>query len=244
MTGWSPAGFKQYGAKFLEGFTAYWPDEVKLVVYGEEACPPAPRVEFRNLSEIPYCMSFLDRWRDNARANGREPNPRWKQREREAGYSYRFDAWKFSRQGFIPAHAIAHCETKYLLWLDGDVMTHAPVDPARICGLLPGGLSIAYLGREPKHPDLAFTLYRVDMPSRTLLNCFFDYYAADAVFKLDEWHSAYVWRRCLDDTATAKHAHNMTPGGHGHVWFQSPLGQWMDHLKGDRKQRGRSHERR
>lgn len=244
MTGWSPKGYQEYGRAFLEGWTKFWPAAVKLVVYGEEPCPMPAGAEFRKLEVIPFCMEFLNRWRDVPRANGREPNRHWKQRERLAGYSYKFDAWKFSRQGFIPAHAIAHCDTRFLLWLDGDVMTHAAVDPATICGLLPGGLSIAYLGREPKHPDLAFTLYRVDMVSRTVLNCFFDLYAADGVFTLPEWHSAYVWRHALKTCNAERAAHNMTPGGHGHVWFQSPLGRWMDHLKGDRKAKGRSHERR
>jgi hypothetical protein len=174
------------------------------------------------------------------------PNHNWKERAVAIGYNWRYDASKFSRQGFIPHHvARRHLDSaKFLCWLDGDVVTHAPIASANvITDLMPADKSIAYLGREPKHPDIAFQLYRLGDPlTMQFLREFTGFYATDEVFNLKEWHSAFVWRFAL--TPYLRLAHNLTPGGSGHVWHQSPLRLWGDHLKGERKKHGRSIERR
>lgn len=241
-TGWSPTGYLEYGRRFAESFAKHWPADVNLVVYGEQ--PVAlPRGEFRTLSSIPMCAEFIERHRHTPSYNGRAPVPRWKRKEIVSGYSYRFDAVKFSRQGFIPLDALQYCADDLLCWLDGDVVTFRDIPRGFIEGLLPARHDIAYLGREPKHPDLAFQLYRTDsLAARNVLNAFANLYVTDAVFNLPEWHSAYAWKHCMERFGGTR-VHNLTPGGRGHVWFQSPLRVYMDHLKGDRKGRGRSKER-
>lgn len=260
ITGWAPAGWAEYGARFAETFDRYWPPEVNLLVYGEE-----PRelpntsgrfIQFVDVRTIPGCGEFLIRHRAEVDrpANGLEPKPGWKERAIAAGYNWRFDAWKFCRQAFIPFDALDAVATDYLCWLDGDVVTHARVPSVRtITGLLPPDRVVAYLGREPKHPDIAFQLYRLHAPpsasrqssptrARRLLECWRNLYASDEVFSLKEWHSAYVWQEAARRTDVR--LHNLTPHGHGHVWHQSPLRMWGDHLKGARKANGRSPERR
>lgn len=241
MTGWSPTGYVEYGREFVRTFEKYWPDSVNLVVYGEAECPLPINGEFRPLPQA--CREFIERHGPYAVKNGRVPTVGWKERDHKNGYSYRFDAVKFCRQGFIPLAAMDRCNTEFLLWLDGDVVTHAKVDPRALCALLPRNKSIAYLGREPKHPDIAFQLYRTDAEGARFVASLHNAYAEDSVFDMKEWHSAYVWRQCLIACDTP--AQNLTPTGHGHVWFQSPLRAWMDHLKGTvRKEKGRSLERR
>lgn len=245
MTGWNPDGYERYGKSFVRKFFANWPEQVQLLIYGEEKPPNlSPNMHWFPLSALDGCEEFIARHANKPECNGRAPTPRWKAREIESGYSYKFDAVKFSRQGFIPEHALAHSSTEFLLWLDGDVMTTAAVDPRVICSMLPERRFVSYLGREPKHPDIAFQLYRRGTWCEDFLGAFADAYRSDSVFELKEWHSAFVWRKTLDHTGLASVAHNLTPGGRGHVWFQSPLKQWMDHLKGDRKDAGKSHERR
>lgn len=252
ITGWSPKGWTEYAWRFYETFEAFWPNQVKLIAYGEERpSRPMPRCEFRSLENIPGCMAFLQRYQGNAQANGREPAASWKERERQAGYSFRFDAWKFCRQGFIPWHAAQTLETPLMAWLDADVVTHKPVPRGAIERLLPADMDLAYLGRGAKHSEIGFQLYRLrpDDKSRLavikMLNTFKSIYETAKVFELQEWHSAYVF-----DIARRHWEHsglrtlNLTPNGTGHVWFQSPLRQWLDHLKGSRKTQGQSKERR
>lgn len=256
ITGWSPKGWEQYGRRFYETFERHWPNQVKLIAYGEEPpSQPIPRCEFRRLAEIPGCMAFLQRHHGNQRANGREPLPSWKDRERQAGYSFRFDAAKFCRQGFIPWHVAQTLQTPLMLWLDGDVVTFRDVPRGAIEALLPPDKDLAYLGRGLKHSEIGFQLYRLTRDGQPvkrthhMLSLFKDLYATDSIFELQEWHSAFAFdaaRRTWmqgDRAAGACYAHDLTPGGSGHVWFQSPLKQWLDHLKGDRKDKGRSRER-
>lgn len=247
-TGWSPQGYIQYGKRFAESFHRYVSPDVDLVVYGEEPVK-LPRGEFRRLSEIPGCTEFLQR-HDNPISRGREPDPAfkkyWKASHLENRYSFRYDAWKFSRQGFIPLHAAEQLRPadgpQMLAWFDGDVVFHATVPRGTLQGLLPAGKDVAYLGRGAKHSEIGFQIYRVPDALQMLLT-FSRLYESDEVFNLREWHSAY----CFDEARrrSAIRAHDITPGGMGHVWHESPLRAFSDHLKGDkRKEKGKSDERR
>lgn len=245
VTGWSPEGYVQYGRRFAETFHRFWPADVNLVVYGELPVK-LPRGEFRPLNSIPGCMEFINRHCDNPEQCGRASIPGWKEKEVRNGYSYRFDAVKFCRQGFIPENA-AVClnpdnDPQYLCWLDGDVVTKAPVPAGFIEGLLPDGYDVAYLGRGQKHSEIGFQLYKLTTsedvePALSMLMEFSEIYSTDEVFKLREWHSAFVFDEARRRSGVR--AFDLTPGGNGHVWPTSPLGKFMDHLKGERKNRVR-----
>lgn len=250
ITGWSPAGYEQYGRRFLQGFNRHWPREVDLVVYGESSCA-MPRGHFVELKHVPDMCEFLRR-HDSPEKHGTVPakgyERRWKPKHYASSYNFRFDACKFSRQGYIPEHAASHeldveINPQLLCWLDGDVATHADVPPNFLESLLPMPMDVAYLGRGEKHSEIGFQLYRI-YPGSTalpLLAAFQQHYVCGTVFDLPEWHSAYVW----DEARRASGARclNLTPGGHGHVWLQSPLARYTDHLKGKRKGLSASPER-
>lgn len=243
VTGWSPSGWHEYGRRFVETFDRHWPHDVPLRIYVEEFSPLPPcRRDVRQvlLDEVPGCRAFLERHRNSARANGREVRPEWKESCRAAGYNYRFDAWKFSRQGFIPYHAALALGAGLLCWLDGDVVSLRDVPTGFVEGLLREGAALAYLGRGDKHSEIGFQLYRIP-DALPMLREFSALYDTDAVFDLGEWHSAFAF-----DVARRRAglpAVDLTPGGSGHVWLASPLRKYSDHLKGKRKRLGRSPER-
>lgn len=250
-TGWSPKGWHVYGEKFLQSFDHFWPKSVRLMVWGEDYPPTYHDVQMRRvfhfarLDTIPMWDQFTRRHIASARANGREPDATWKESAKAAGYNWRFDAYKWARQAFIPWICdTVDNEADFIVWLDADVITHAPVTEDMITALLPANRDFAYLGRGAKHPDIAFQLYRRGGVATDFLAAWMELYATDKVFELKEWHSAWSWKWILDQYGYADTAHDITPGGSGHVWFQSPLRQWGDHLKGDRKYAGKSPERR
>lgn len=243
VTGWGPAGWGQYGRRFVETFERYWPPEVELVAYVEEIPRdwPGGRTQLVQLNAIPGCPEFLRRHANRPRSRGREPNATWKPRAQQMGYNWRFDAWKFCRQGFIPLHAALQAGTGLLCWLDGDVVTHAPVPTGFLERLIPAGAAVSYLGRGQKHSEIGFQLYRLP-DAVPMLREFSALYDTDRIFAEREWHSAYAF-----DLARARSgvpAHDLTPGGMGHVWHQSPLRFYTDHLKGGRKGLPASPERR
>jgi hypothetical protein len=69
---------------------------------------------------------------------------------------------------------------------------------------------------------------------------FAEVWERDEVFALPEWHSAFVFDHCRSKFSLRER--NLTPNGTGHVWFQSPLAKYLDHLKGNRKTMQRSPE--
>lgn len=232
VTGWNPAGFEEYGHLFIKAWAKYWDPEVRLISYVEQFNKPIAPVRHVqvHLANVPAntCREIYD----NPTCRGMEPTPAWKAKEIQNGYSYRFDAFKFYKQGIIPHHAAYGLEG-FLLWLDGDVETVAPVNERWITSLLPFGQDVAYLGREGKHSEIGFQLYRLPQ-ALPMLAEFSRLYSTGEILRHREWHSAYAFDLARVACPEVR-CFNLTPRGHGHVWMQSALRYVMNHHKGNRK---------
>ena len=64
-------------------------------------------------------------------------------------------------------------------------------------------------------------------------------YDNDLLFQLPLWHDCLVFDAARVNTSPHL---NLSPNGrgYGHVFINSILGKYMDHMKGPRKDRGRS----
>lgn len=240
-SGFSETGYKEYGEQFLETFHRYWPRTVELVVF-TEAYVEMPRGSCRSLWECRGAAQFIARHRENPERCGTKQHAKWKPRYIGRPYNFRFDAVKFSKQCFIPEAAAEGMEDgDILVWLDADVVTFANVPDGVVESLL-GDADIVFLGRQGTHSEIGFWAVRLNYRTREFLAMFADTWRSDKVFELDEWHSAFVFDWCRRHTSMIQL--NMTPQGRGHVFTESPLQFWLDHLKGDRrKQLGVSPER-
>lgn len=247
-TGFSPAGYTEYGRNFLDTFDRFWPTSVKLMCYvetkGDEI--PIPRGAYRSLWNCPGVAEFIARHKNNKAANGREPNQYWRPKHHLGGYHFAFDAVKFCRQCFIPEEAACWLpDGEILAWSDADVVTLRPIPENFVEDLL-GEADLCCLMREGTHSEIGFWAVRLNSRTRPFLAKFADIYRSDAVFKLPAWHSAYVFDYARSLFPDLKEL-NLSPGGivgNKHVWHQTILGQYLDHLKGARKAMGRSPERR
>lgn len=243
-TGWNDKGYPLYGKSFADTFAEFWPSSYQLFAYTESHVE-LPRGSCRSLWLCPGVRAFIKRHEENQEARGAKENAKWSLRQRGRGYNFRFDAVKFCRQMFIPAHA-ASCASfgDVIVWLDGDVLTTSQAPGSFVEDTL-GDADLCYLGRKDYHSELGFWACRVNAGGLSFLQSLADMYRRDKVFELAEWHSAWVFDHCrsIHELQGLK-VKNLTPGGHGHVWFQSSLGNFSDHLKGARKQLGASPERR
>lgn len=249
VTGWTGRGYDRLGEQFAASFDKHWPRDVRLamVVDDDYRIGPLPGRTPRivPLSECEGLAEFVFRHGNDRAARGRVPDERWKEKERVAGYSYRFDAVKFAPQMFMP-EAVARTlpDGEILAWFDADVVTFRPVPPAFVETII-GDCELAYLGRDGKHSEIGFYAVRLNAWTRWFLSALAGMYRRDKVFRLAETHSAFVFDHCRIEFERQRcGVRNLTPGGRGHVWFQSELGRCTDHLKGKRKQAGRSRERR
>jgi hypothetical protein len=238
---------EEYAACFSAGFDAHWPKDVRLVIYADGPLMVPDRAEVRLLDECTGYTAFMTRHAGDPVKCGRKAGPgaTWKEGARRKGYNFRFDAMRFAGQAFIPDDAGNRLlDGDVLCWLDADVATYKDVPEGFVEGLV-AGTDGAYLGRDPKHSEIGFWAVRMHEGTQAMMMAFADAYRDDHIFAMKEWHSAYVWdesRRWAERTLGVG-LRNLTPGGSGHVWFQSPLRYYMDHLKGDRKAKGRSPER-
>jgi hypothetical protein len=242
VTGFSPKGYGEYGKRFLDTFHKHWHPDIDLRAYVEEPVL-MPRGEAWSLWKCDGVKEFIDHHKDDPEKNGRVPNAKWKERHRRFPYNFRFDAVKFCRQCFIPEHAaLDMADGDLLVWLDGDVVTEA-APPKGFLDELIGEHDIVYLGRKGTHSEIGYWSVRLNKRTRMFLHQFAEVWRSDAIFDLPEWHSAYAFdhsRRYI-----AMYEKNLTPGGGGHVWLQSPLAKYTDHCKGAaRKALGHSPEKR
>lgn len=244
MTGFNPEGEIEYGAAFLKTFDRFWPAEVGLVVYTEQPVKTMYRGEERNVLAIPGLREFIESHQD-PRYHGKAEVPGWGKKDQRVGYSYRYDVVKFCRQLFIPEDAANKLpDDAILAWLDGDVVTYASPPPGFIEHLM-GDKDLITLDRSRGHPELGFWAIRLGRNTRAMLKDIADCYRTGDIFRLSEWHSAFVfdhWKTKYKQNGLI--THKSLTNGTGHVWFQCELGRYTDHLKGwQRKKLGRSPER-
>ena len=231
-TGFSPAGYEQYGKRFLETFHKHWPKEFDLAVYTEEPIK-VPRGTCESLWQCDGVLDFINRHKNIPDRNGTRIHSKWKERHRRFDYNFRFDAVKFCRQCFIPYHASLDLkDDDILIWLDGDVISLSDVPEKFILRLL-CEKEITFLGRVGYHSEIGFWAVRINKYTRQFLKMFSETWKTDKVFELEEWHSAFVFDWCRKKMNLNEN--NLTPEGRGDVWKQSPLRAYTDHLKGKRK---------
>lgn len=234
-SGFSPAGYKEYGYNFLQTFNKFWSKDVNLIVYTEEIVN-MPRGECRNLWNCDGAREFYTRHKNDGRRCGTSPIDGWRSKDRNEGYTWRFDAVKFFKQCLIPYNASKNLKDgDILVWLDGDVVTFDYVPRDFIPNLMKG-VDLVYLGRGNKHSEIGFWAVRLCALSRDMLHNLAGTYTTDSFLQLKEHHSAFVFdyvrRQTQNHGLTGR---DLTFGGRDHVWLSSPLAKYTDHLKGKRR---------
>lgn len=240
VTTFNASGYKQYGSRMIDTFLATWPRDVQLLVYAEDIAvtQQAPNLKIINLTQAsPELVEFKRIWGNVPKANG-HPFPG---AERKA---FKWQAVRFSHKVYAIFHAARACNTEWLIWMDADMVCHSPINLRQIDQLFPSVVDLCYAGRSNKFTECG--LYGIHLTSpvaQQFLTEFQRMYddAENGIFTLKEWHDSFVF-----DAVRKKFAMqelNWSAGlinGEGHPIINSEWGAYIDHLKGDRKDKGRS----
>ena len=235
----SDEGWKQYGKRFVETYVKYWPKEIKLKIYCDTVQEGFPSVEWIKLNDVcPDLVEFKERHKNNQHAHGLKPDGSKK--------SYLWDAVKFAHKSYCVSHAALNSSTDLIIWLDADVVTHSPVPFEFIESLLPQNHYCAYLGRQKIYPECGFVVYDTTSKyNKIFMQDWQNYYNKDTLFNEIEYHDSYLFWQLVKKhqslgmlTTNISKGHPHRPGVH--VFINSPLGEYMDHLKGKRKKDGKS----
>ena len=241
------AGYEKYARQMIETFVRYWPKDVTLYCYCESFLPAEVARNVRLLSledSCPSLVAFKERHRENPRAHGLVRLGAVDDRGKPIGIGFRWDAVRFSHKVYSVAHAGRTLSEDVMFWVDADTITFERVPRSFVDGLLPADKYLCYLGRE-HFTECGFVGYNLKHEqNQTFMARFQQYYDEDLVFGEAEWQDDYIFdvvRREFEAGGLIE-SRNLTPGNleSDHAFINSELGNYLDHLKGRRKDRGRS----
>lgn len=153
--------------------------------------------------------------------------------------NYKFDAVRFAHKVAALELAFRIGQSDVLVWIDADCVTHAPVDSEWLASLL-GDADFAYLKRAKREPETGFMLIRRNQEGADFVSALVSLYRTDDLFQMKEWHDAWVIGELVRLTGVRAASLSGEAENTAHPLVNGPLGSRLDHLKGKRKQLGRS----
>jgi hypothetical protein len=267
ITSYKPGCWNEYAKKGIESMAEQFPKEIDLVVYAEEQKPECKydRIKWIDLNTAePKLTAFKQRHKDDPVANGKlqtKVNGVRRVPELQAlggadknKESFLWDAVRFSNKVICVVNGLRNSKAyDYVVWIDADTFSFRPIPMTFFENLLPKDTMVTYLGRENpalgdggKYPECGFVGYNCNHPeTQNFIDDWEKLYVTDGVFKILEWHDSYVFWHLTKIYRKEKNIKVNDIGrwkgvrGH-HVFINSELGLYMDHMKGNRKAKGSS----
>ncbi|MDB9696523.1 hypothetical protein OAA80_00840 [Amylibacter sp.] len=242
VTTFSQDGWDKYAHKFAKTMDKYLPENIEVLLYYEGANHPngfTGRMKFMNFDihcgekqkcfeevEEPYRISVNP-------AGANEPE-------------FKFQASRFAHKYHACEHAINKITSRYLVWIDADVITLKNVPRNFFYELVSEGSYWSRIGRGAEYPECGFMIWdRQHEVHKTFWDIMESMYGKGQLFKLSEWHDSYVWWEA--EKILQKNLENIAfdlgDGERGHAFVRGILGEYFDHLKGQRKIFGFSPEK-
>lgn len=257
VTTFHQKGLEQYGQRMINTFSQTWPEEVELHIYPEKCNPSIPdrkNIFVTDLDTVSSLTEFKQRWKDVPKANGDVSDDPKRSKRRDSGKGFKWDAVRFAHKVYSIFDCANKVDSDFLLWMDADTICHSPIRMNRLEHLIPLDKDLCYLGREGKYSECG--LYAMNLKSkmtRKFLDEFQRVYddAERGIFLMDEWHDSFVFdvvrKRFpkLRLLSWSQHLSDLRPRpgfskGEGHPLINSDWGAYLDHLKGERKELGKS----
>ena len=246
-------GYNKYAQKLLQSFSRNWPVEVELLVYAEDCVidERSPNIVIRDLHQtVPELVAFKNTWKHDPKANGKLAMGPPDRKGKQPGIGFRWDAIRFSHKVYSVCHAAKHSDADVLFWMDADMICHSPMTLGFLEQQIPSDVGLAYLGREKKFSECGLYAMNLNDPiTRTWLGEFQKAYDTGRLFQMQEWNDCWVFdetRKEIQATHPSWQQLNWSAGlisGEGHPLINTAWGAYLDHLKGRRKDSGRSHNK-
>ncbi len=233
-------GYERFGKEFIASFRRHWPKETKLWIFAE-GCKPegCDRVIVRDLHEDARdLVDFKQRHAANPGARGHFGET----------YQYMLDSVRWSHRIFALREAALRSDADVLVNIDADIVCFQDMPMEFLATLMPEEADIGFMPRKNIYSECSFVLYNLRNPVvRKFILDHTDYYTHDKIFTLTRWTDCHAF-----DSMVAAHRkagdlkfYNINEGvpDSMHPFVNGPLGRYMDHLKGGRKDEGRSSDK-
>lgn len=250
VTTFHEKGLKQYGQKMINTFCTNWPKDVTLHVYPEKCNPQVPdhsMITLTDLDSVTELTAFKEKWKNVPKANGDVSNDPVRSKRKDSGKGFKWDAVRFAHKVYAICHCAKNTDADILVWMDADTICHSPIDMAEIRRLIPNDKDICFLGRKGKYTECGLYAMNLRSPAVQVFLKQFQWMYDDAengIFQQDEWHDSFIFdvirkNNVLNELDWSSHLIS----GEGHPLINSDWGAYLDHLKGGRKNLGRSSDK-
>jgi hypothetical protein len=259
VTTFHPAGLEKYGQRFIDSFAQRVDKNIKLIVYAEDCTPVNPdpgQIIIQDARKtLPKLNAFKETWKDVPKANGNISADPIRSRRKDSNKAFKWDAVRFANKVYAVFDACAKREGNWIVWMDADSYIHSDWSYASFKALLPENKYITYVGRgkgSQTWPECGFYGLNMNHPvCHSFLEEFERMYkdAERGMFLLPEWHDSYIFGEVLKqfeqfnadhDYSAQMYMREAKSGGGGHPLINTELGKYMDHMKGERKNDGKS----
>jgi hypothetical protein len=257
VTTFHEEGLHQYGQRMIDTFCENWPKDIKLYVYAEKCIPKISdheHVVLKDLDSVHELSNFKSRWRDVPKANGDVSADPVRSKRKDAGKGFKWHAIRFAHKVYSIFDCARESNSDILLWMDADMVCHSPISLETVIKFCQSEKDLCYLGREGKYSECG--LYSLNLKSPATVDFLKEFQrmyddAENGIFLLDEWHDSFVFDAVrkkfpnLKQLDWSSHLKDLRPHlgnskGEGHPLINSEWGEYLDHLKGDRKFLGKS----
>ena len=259
VTTFHPEGYSIYAKRFLESFAARVDQRIELLVYAEGVKPENPdptRITILDQeATLPKLVAFKERWKDEPKANGDISQDPVRSRRKDSNKAFKWDAIRFANKTYAVYDACTRSKD-WCVWMDADTFVHSDWTYDDFAKLLPDTSWITYVGRgkgSQTWPECGFYGMNLkDGVCQDFLKEFERMYedADNGMFLLDEWHDSFIFGHIINqmkqrhpnvlDYSAEMYLREAKSGGGGHPLINTKLGKWIDHMKGDRKNQGKS----
>lgn len=249
VTTFHKEGYDRYAKRMIQTFLENWPKDISLYVYPEDHAIDeiGENLVIRDLHKsIPELVVFKERWKNDPKAVGKVPMGPVDRKGKQPGIGFRWDAIRFSHKVYSVCHAAKNTDADVLLWMDADMVCHTPI-PHHFIDKMIKDSGLGFLGREKKFTECGlYSMNLKDPITQTFLVEFQKAYDSGRLFTFQEWNDCWVFdevRKEIKQKNTTWVWNDWCKGlikGEGHPLINSEWGAYLDHLKGRRKEQGKS----
>ena len=184
--------------------------------------------------ELPLIKKFVDENKNDPKKNGQTTN----------GYNFQKDGVKFSHKVFAQTHRIKNTDADILLYLDADTYTHETPNLDYIYSILPEDYLCTYFGRPRLYDETGFYMHNAKhhdalVWAETLEKIYTEGELWTYPLQVD-CYTMYAGRQKYPHTKQLDLVEHHGGLGKKHPFVNSPLGEFLEHLKGNRKELGHS----
>ena len=237
-TTWGPNHYDVYAKRCIESIFKNWPKEVKKILYPDDLQQQihADNTTYLNLkNNQPELQEFIDRNKNNDLIKEKMENP--------MRSAFEYDAIRFSYKVFCMLDAAEKCNTDVLIFIDADTVTYKKVPLEWLEHIAPEDKFTTFLGRPKKgFSETGFITFNLALPeSQKFFARWREYYKQDLWKNLKGFTDSFTYDAARIDSTDRSLDNDLNDGrylgyrGSKHPFVNSELGDYMDHLKGDRK---------